>query len=198
MLDGFDGQQDGTNAFIYSRFLVPELMGWNGWALYCDSDMLARRDLAELWALRDDRKALLVCKHEYETHHFEKFVGTPIYAQNEHYPRKNWSSLILWNCGHPANRILKRDFVAEAGGKYLHRFSWLRDDQIGRLPLSWNWLATEYPMNEHAGLVHHTLGAPGFAHYQSSDYAGDWHRALLRVNGMIGENPVEMVGRAWR
>lgn len=197
MLGDFDGQQDGTNAFIYSRFLVPLLMGWNGWALYMDSDMLAINDLAELWKRRDDSKAVMVCQHEYEVSERRKFIGTPIEADNASYARKNWSSLILWNCGHPSNRILRREFVAEAGGKYLHRFSWLKDDEIGSVPLSWNHLVNEYPYEE-ASVAHFTLGAPGFEHYQCVNHADKWFKSLVRANEMIGENPVEMMRRAWR
>jgi lipopolysaccharide biosynthesis glycosyltransferase len=95
MLQDFDGQRDGTNAFIYSRFLVPELCDYQGWAIYCDSDMLLRRDLAELWALRDESKAVMVVQHDYHTKHRRKLIGTPMECDNADYPKKNWSSLIL-------------------------------------------------------------------------------------------------------
>src|SRR5690606_41012351 len=95
MLNDFDGQQDGTNAFIYSRFLVPELMDFGGWAIYCDSDMLFRRGVEYLWSLRDESKAVMVCQHDYRTRHPRKAIGTALEARNEDYPRKNWSSLIL-------------------------------------------------------------------------------------------------------
>lgn len=196
MLRGFDGQQDGTNAFIYSRFLVPELMQFKGWALYVDSDMLFRDDIIKLWDRIDESKAVMVVKHEYETMHHEKFVGTPINCRNEHYPRKNWSSLILWNCGHPRNKILTRQFVSEAGGRVLHRFSWLDDDLIGEIPSQWNHLVTEYGRDAGAKNVHFTLGAPGFSHYQLCDYSDEWNNSLLRVNEMIGEKPALMVARA--
>lgn len=198
MLDNFDGQQDGTNAFIYSRFLVPSLMEFDGWAMYCDSDMLFRADIADLWDMRDESKAVMVCKHEYETRHHRKFIGTPLEADNLSYPCKNWSSLILWNCSHPAHKVLTKDFVAEAGGRYLHRFSWLRPDQIGSLPLSWNWLCGELPYNEYARLIHTTLGAPGFLGYATSDYSEEWHETLLNVVHLAGERPSEMVSRAER
>ena len=126
LLGNFDGQQDGTNAFIYSRFLVPYLMNYQGWAIYMDSDMLFREDIAKLWHRRDDRTAVMVVQHDYETTQTVKFKGTPLESPNGDYPRKNWSSLILWNCGHPRNKILTKQFVAEAGGRVLHRFSWLQ------------------------------------------------------------------------
>ena len=196
MLSNFDGQQDGTNAFIYSRFLIPDLMGFKGWALYLDSDMLVRTDLSELWAMRDQEKAVMVCKHDYKTRTSRKFIKTPMEARNEHYPRKNWSSLILWNCGHPRNSIVTRDYAATAGGHVLHRFSWLSDDLIGEIPLSWNHLVGEYAYSSDTNLAHYTLGAPGFRYYQGADYAHEWHEMLCEVNRMEGEEPLDMIARA--
>lgn len=181
MLRDFDGQQDGTNAFIYSRFLVPELMDFDGWAIYLDSDMLLRADLSELWSLRDDSKAVMVCQHDYKTCHSLKAIGTALEAHNVDYPRKNWSSMVLWNCAHPRNRLITREFAASAGGSFLHRFSWLADEEIGKIPLSWNWLVGEYEFNRPARLVHFTLGAPCFEHYRRCDYSEEWHRTFSEV-----------------
>lgn len=188
LLRNFDGQRDGTNSFIYSRFLVPELMGFDGWAIYMDSDMLLRRDLANLWALRDETKAAMVVKHDYHTKHRRKLIGTPMECDNADYPRKNWSSLILWNCGHPQNRILNREFVSESPGSLLHRFQWLQDDLIGELPVTWNHLVGEYPMTSDANLVHYTYGAPCFSHYRKSDYASEWHGAKEEVNSALDKS----------
>lgn len=190
MLAGFNGQQDGTNAFIYSRFLVPYLCGFNGWALYMDSDMLFRDAPEKLWSLRHSSKAALVVKHEYKTKATRKMVGTPMESPNGDYPRKNWSSLILWNCGHPQNRILTREFVSEAGGQVLHRFSWLGDDLIGEIPRQWNHLVGEYPHDPEAKCVHFTLGAPGFSSYSSCDYAAEWHEGRRSVTHMEGQSDV--------
>lgn len=196
LLRNFDGQQDGTNAFIYSRFLVPELMDFDGWAIYCDSDMLFLTDPASLWALRDDSKAVMVCQHDYKTKHRWKSIGTAMEARNDDYPRKNWSSMVLWNCGHPSNRIVNREFASSAGGKALHRFEWLRDEEIGSLPLTWNWLVGEYGPNPEASLVHFTLGIPGFDYYRSCDFSREWKLTLndverhddLRVTKIGGRN----------
>lgn len=185
LLRNFDGQRDGTNAFIYSRFLVPEMMDYQGWALYMDSDMFLRDDLAELWALRDDSKAVMVVQHDYHTSHRRKLIGTPMECDNADYPRKNWSSLILWNCGHPMNRIVNREFVSESPGSVLHRFQWLPDDLIGSLPLEWNWLVGEYPMNANAKNVHFTLGAPCFSHYSKCDYSSEWKGMREEVNACL-------------
>lgn len=182
MLRGFDGQRDGTNSFIYSRFLVPELTGFEGWALYLDSDMLARVDLAPLMDMMDHEKAVHVVKHDYLTKHRRKLIGTPMECDNVDYPRKNWSSMILWNCGHPSNKIVTRQFVQEQPGSFLHRFSWLNDHEIGELDPSWNHLVGEYPKDDQAKIVHFTHGAPCFSHYRKCDYANEWHALKESVN----------------
>lgn len=194
MLENFDGQQDGSNAFIYSRYLIPSLQDHAGWAIFCDGDMIVKDDIAKLWALRDDRFAVMVVKHDYTTRHRKKYLGTPLESVNVDYPRKNWSSVVLWNCGHPSNRILSRNFVNEAGGKFLHRFAWLRDEEIGELPVEWNHLVLEYD-NNNSKLLHHTLGTPAFREYADSDI--EWHRYLLRTIHAEGENPIEVVRRAY-
>lgn len=164
--------RDGSNQFIYSRFLVPQLMGHAGWALYIDGDMLLRADIAELWNLRDESKAVLCVHHDYRTKMRQKYLG----AKNEDYPRKNWSSVMLWNCGHPANRVLTADFVEQATGAQLHRFTWLKDELIGELPKVWNWLPDELGANPQAKLLHWTLGAPCFHEFADAPMAEEWHR----------------------
>jgi hypothetical protein len=164
--------RDGSNQFIYSRFLVPSLMGYSGWALYIDGDMLLRADIAELWNLRDESKAVLCVHHDYRTKMREKYLG----AKNEDYPRKNWSSVVLWNCGHPANRKLTPDFIDGATGAQLHRFTWLEDGLIGQIPREWNWLPDEFGANPQAKLLHWTLGAPCFHEFANAPMADEWHR----------------------
>lgn len=195
MLQEFDGQRDGSNAFIFSRFLVPELMGFrNEWAAFFDGDMVMEADIAQLWELRDVTKAVMVVPHDYKTRHSRKYIGTPIESKNVDYPRKNWSSVVLWNCGHYSNRILTRKFINEAPGEFLHRFQWLTDAQIGALPREWNALVRE--MDTHgAKLLHYTLGVPGICHYQ--DDGASWHKHLLGALNIVGENPRDMVERAY-
>jgi lipopolysaccharide biosynthesis glycosyltransferase len=176
LLQNFDGQRDGTNAFIYSRFLVPYLCGYEGFALFVDGDMVVRDDIAKLWAMRDASKAIQVVKHVYTTKHPRKYIGTAMESDNLDYPGKNRSSVILWNCGHPKNRRLTRELVGESGGQFLHRFSWLHDDDIGELPAEWNALVGEQDVSM-ASLLHFTLGVPGIPHYAHCDGAEHWHRA---------------------
>jgi len=188
-LDGFDGQKDGSNAFIYSRFLVPYLQSYRGWAMFADGDMVCLDDIAKLWALRNEHvfnKALCVVKHDYKNKHERKYVGTPMEADNVDYPGKNRSSVILWNCEHFANRRLTPELVKESPGSFLHRFQCVTDDQIGELPPEWNALSEEQDIDA-ASLVHFTLGAPGFSNYKHCDGAWHWHKARANAMHMIGE-----------
>lgn len=177
-----EGHTDGSNEFIYSRFLVPYLCNFQGYAIFADGDMLCLEDLAELWDQRDPNKAVQVVHHDYQTTESVKYLG----AKNEDYPRKNWSSVIIWNCGHPANKVLTPEFVAAQSGKYLHRFMWVDaygDDLIGGISMRWNWLAIEYPELKHAllSLVHYTLGTPCFEGYHDRDFADLWYKELRQM-----------------
>jgi len=179
LLDNYDeSHTDGSNHFIYSRFLVPHMQNYQGWAIFIDGDMILRDDIAKLWALRDDSKAVQVVQHDYETKLTEKYLG----AKNENYPKKNWSSVILWNCAHPANQTVTPEFVKTATGAEVHRFTWLEDELVGALPTEWNWLDIEYDYNPDAKLIHYTLGTPCFADFAArtgSNYAAEWHRERI-------------------
>jgi lipopolysaccharide biosynthesis glycosyltransferase len=170
--------RDGSNRFIYSRFLTPYLMNFSGWAIFADGDMVCQADISELWSLRDESKAVQVVKHDYKTKAAKKYLGN----KNEDYPKKNWSSLILWNCSHPENIILTPEFIQAQPGSFLHRFSWLEDDLIGELDAKWNWLAIEYLENPDAKLIHYTLGTPCFKDYADESMSNVWKRSYLRVN----------------
>ena len=177
-LNFFKNHDDGSNKFIYSRFLTPFLNEYSGWAIFADGDMVCNHDITELWNLKDPSKAVQVVKHEYKTKKTVKYLGN----KNEDYPRKNWSSLVLWNCGHPANKILTPEFIQDKPGSFLHRFSWLDDSQIGELPIEWNWLAIEYPNNPAAKIIHYTLGTPCFKEYSTTSQADIWQQAYKKTN----------------
>jgi lipopolysaccharide biosynthesis glycosyltransferase len=174
---------DQSNDFIYSRFLTPYLSDFEGWAIFADGDMICQSDIKGLWDLRDEKKAVMVVKHDYQTKASIKYLGN----KNENYPRKNWSSVILWNCSHPKHKILTPEFIQNQTGKYLHRFSWLDDSEIGDLPKEWNWLAIEYPENQDAKLIHYTLGTPCFKEYEKTDMADIWYETFERVKDGIGK-----------
>jgi lipopolysaccharide biosynthesis glycosyltransferase len=167
---------DGSNHFIYSRFLVPHLMDYTGHAIFIDGDMIVRGDIAELWNMRQHNVDVQVVKHNYKTRMTEKYLG----SRNEDYPRKNWSSVILWNCQNPANKRLTPEFVEKATGAELHRFSWIQDERIGELPIEWNWLPDEFGANPKAKLLHFTLGTPCFTEFHDTPQGEEWHheRAL--------------------
>ena len=176
LLSGYkESHNDGSNHFIYSRFLVPHLMNYQGWALFIDGDMILRDDIVNLWNLRDDSKAVMVVKHDYKTCMPVKYLG----AKNEDYPRKNWSSVILWNCGHELNCHITPEFVQNATGAQLHRFSWIPDELIGEIPIEWNWLPDEFGTNQNAHLLHYTLGTPCFKDFATSPMADEWHRERI-------------------
>ena len=166
---------DGSNQFIYSRFLVPHLTEFTGWAIFIDGDMIVRGDIEELLNIQNPYNDVLVVKHDYKTRMPVKYLG----AKNEDYPRKNWSSVILWNCNSFPNRKLTPEFIQRATGSELHRFTWIDDDRIGELPPEWNWLPDEYGVNKNAKLLHYTLGAPCFQEFADTPQGDEWHRERI-------------------
>lgn len=175
MKDYNETHTDGSNHFIYSRFLVPHLMGYKGWTIFMDGDMLIRDDITKLWEQREEDKAVMVVKHKYETKLSTKYLG----SKNENYPCKNWSSVILWNCEHPANKKLTPELIQDSTGAFLHRFTWLKENQIGQLPVEWNWLPDEYGANPGAKLCHYTLGTPSFHEFATTPMGDEWHQERI-------------------
>jgi lipopolysaccharide biosynthesis glycosyltransferase len=149
-----------------------------------DGDMLLRDDITNLWNFKDDSKAVMVVKHNYKTKMSTKYLG----AKNEDYPRKNWSSVILWNCGHPANKQITPEFIQNATGAQLHRFTWLDDQLVGELPLEWNWLPDEYGANTEANLLHYTLGTPSFQEFATTPMGDEWHRERILTDYCLQRN----------
>ena len=160
--------------FAYSRFLVPYLCNYRGWALFCDCDFIFLDDIDNLFSNAENSKAVMVCKHDYKPSAELKMDGK-IQSQ---YPRKNWSSLMLWNCGHPANRILTPEVINTQTGKFLHRFEWLDDDNIGDLSIEWNWLVGWYkePRDGKPRGLHYTEGGPWFAECIDCEYSDVWKK----------------------
>lgn len=163
-----------STEFTFSRFLVPHLMNYKGWALFIDCDFLFLEDVGKLFdlATKYEKYAVLVVQHDYDPKNDKKMDGK---IQHK-YPRKNWSSLIMWNCGHTENRKLHPSVVNTSTGSYLHRFSWLNDRFIGSLPISWNWLVNWYkePKDGTPYALHYTEGGPWFPNYVNCEYGGNW------------------------
>jgi lipopolysaccharide biosynthesis glycosyltransferase len=172
---------DASTEFSLTRFLVPALMDFSGWALFCDCDFLWLADVAELFQQADPRYACQVVKHDYVPSETVKMTG-----QVQHqYPRKNWSSLVLWNCAHPANSVITSTFVNYATPKMLHRFQWLQDSEIGSLDLGWNWLVNWYTEPEHGSprALHYTEGGPYFRNYFNTGYHEVWKQYYSELVG---------------
>jgi hypothetical protein len=166
--------------FSFSRFLVPYLCGYEGWAVFMDCDMLMLDDVAKLWDLRDERYAVQVVKHEHVPREEVKFLG----AVQTKYGKKNWSSVMLMNCARC--QALTPEYVNSASGLELHQFKWLRDDGlIGELPSRWNHLVGFDAARPDASLVHYTIGGPYFDEYRDCEYAREWfleRDAMLAVS----------------
>lgn len=183
LFSSFYGTKQGTNSFTFTRFLIPFLQEWKGWAIFADgADMICRANISELWALRDPYKAVQVVKHDYQTQHPRKYIGTRMECENQHYPRKNWASMMLINCGHFWWRDMTPEHVENLKPLDLLQFSWLKDELIGELPKEWNWLADEYGENPDAKILHWTAGIPGFPHYKDAPHAWYWREAHKRMN----------------
>jgi hypothetical protein len=166
--------------FSFSRFLTPHLSEFTGWSVFLDSDMLVLDDIANLWALRDDRYAVMVVKHDHVPREERKFLNEP----QTPYQKKNWSSVMLFN--NARCRALTPEYVNTASGLDLHQFKWLGDDNlIGALPDRWNHLVGCNPPRRDVSLVHHTLGGPYFDECRDAEYAAEWHnefKAMCRVD----------------
>jgi len=165
-----------STEFTFTRFLVPALANYEGWALFCDSDIVFLRDVKELFDQADPKYAVMCVQHDYTPKEGTKMDG----QKQTIYPRKNWSSVMLFNCGHPSNAKLTMDLVndPEINGAYLRRFSWLKDEEIGELDHTWNYLVGVYDDIETPKLIHYTEGGPWFENYRDCEFAGLWKDEL--------------------
>jgi|TARA_B110000908_G_scaffold133935_1_gene158170 lipopolysaccharide biosynthesis glycosyltransferase len=171
-----DKDKLASTEFTFTRFLIPELMNFKGWALFIDCDFVALEDVKKLFAQADDRYAIMCAHHDYTPKEGFKMDGKAQLA----YPRKNWSSMMLFNCGHPSNKKLTKELIndPETTGKYLHRFSWLNDSEIGQLSHEWNWLVGWYkePKDGKPKFLHYTEGGPWFDAYADCEYANQYYK----------------------
>ena len=158
-----------STEFTYTRFLVPYLQDYKGWALFCDNDFLFLDDVKKIFDMRDDKYALMCCKHDYYPDSIVKMIN----KKQTHFSRKCWSSLMLINCGHESVKKLDLSTVSEQSGKYLHQFQWLKDDEIGSIPRHWNWLVNWYKESDKdkPKALHFTEGGPWIV---DSEYKKLW------------------------
>ena len=165
-----------STEFTFTRFLVPELNDFEGTAIFMDSDMVLTTDIAELIEDVDPKKAVSCVQHDYTPPEGVKMDG----QQQLAYPRKNWSSMVVWNCAHTDNKKVTKELVnnPEITGAYLHRFSWLADKDIGLLGPQWNWLVGWYVEGRDGtpSLLHYTEGGPWFPNHTDCQYADVWNK----------------------
>jgi lipopolysaccharide biosynthesis glycosyltransferase len=168
-----------STEFTFTRFLVPELMNFDGWAVFMDCDVILTTDISELFAQADDRYAVMCVQHDYKVEEGLKMDG----QTQTFYPRKNWSSVIMFNCAHPSNKMLDQNLVnsPEVNGAYLHRFSWLKDEEIGSLDHTWNYLVGVYTDLEKPKLIHYTEGGPWFENYRNCEFHQEWKKELTEM-----------------
>ena len=161
-----------STEFTYSRFLVPALNNYNGWAIFCDCDFIFFEDISNILLDIDQSKAVYCVQHDYTPKEKHKMDG----QKQTIYPRKNWSSFILFNCSHPSNKKLSVDLVNSETGSFLHQFKWLEDNEIGRLDERWNWLEgwTSNHNNKKPFAVHYTRGGPWFDEWKDVEFASEW------------------------
>lgn len=163
--------------FAISRFLTP-LLAQSGWALFVDCDVVFMEDVTELFALADDRYAVMCVQHGAQHPSAERHLKMDGQIQTL-YPRKNWSSVMLFNCDHPANRRLSLVDVQERRGFDLHQFYWLNDSEIGALPAEWNWLVGVQPKPETPKIAHFTLGGPFTPGWRGAEHDELWLRETV-------------------
>jgi lipopolysaccharide biosynthesis glycosyltransferase len=163
-----------STSHAIARFFVPYLCGFKGWALFADSDVIFRTDVAELFAAADERYALMCVQHPELQETGLKKTGD----RQQPYARKNWSSVMLFNCAHPAHQALTLEVLNTWPGRDLHAFKWLQDDQIGALPADWNYLINvTQPVPSRVAIAHFTLGTPDVKGHEADPFADEW-RAL--------------------
>jgi len=167
-----------SSEFTFTRFLVPELMNYNGWALFLDCDIILTDDIKELFDQIDDRYAIMCVKHNYTVKEGIKMDG----KKQLMYPRKNWSSVMLLNCSHPSNKPLNKKLVNDPNinGAYLHRFSWLKNEEIGSISHTWNYLVGVYNDIKLPKLIHYTEGGPWFDNYKDCEFSNNWNEELKK------------------
>lgn len=156
--------------FAISRFLVP-ILAQTGWALFADSDVVFLDDVMKMLSHTRDDCAVMCVKHQ-EIHTAGRKMDNQVQTL---YPRKNWSSVMLFNCDHPANRRLSLTDVQERRGFDLHQFYWLNDAEIGALPAEWNWLVGVQPKPTRPCIAHFTLGGPFLSGWAGAEHDEIWY-----------------------
>ena len=156
----------GLTQFTYSRFLTPYLFDYKGWALFLDSDILARGDIAELPKGDADLYFVLDERRRFE-----------------------WPSVMWMNC--EKLKCLTPDLITR---EKMFDQKWIIDNQIRveYLGKSWNHLVGYDAMNPNAKIVHFTQGIPIWPQTEKCDFAQEWWDCWKRMNSSVSFN--ELMG----
>lgn len=168
-----DGKPFSTE-FSHTRFLVQALAPEDaGHVLFVDCDFLFQGDVADLFALADQKKAIQCVQVNWQppTPDGKKMDG----MLQTQYKRKLWSSIMLWNTKHPSNKQCNPFFVNYAPGNVLHAFGWLKDTEVGALPETWNWMEGITDKVKNPKAIHYTHGGPWLGgDFLTRPFAKEW------------------------
>lgn len=158
----------GLTEFTYSRFLVPYLCGYVGWALFLDSDILVRGDVTEL--PKGDAALYFVLD---EARRFE------------------WPSVMWMNCA--KLRCLTTELIER---DKMYDMAWIHEHGIetGRLSKDWNHLVGYDAPNPDAKIVHFTKGIPVWPETKDCEFSKEWWACCQRANSSVSFD--ELMGRS--
>lgn len=162
-------KRQGLTPFTYSRFLAPYLCNYEGWSLFLDADILLKDDIAKLFALKDEKFAIMVSKNRIK---FE------------------WASVMLFN--NAKCKMLTPEFIEKE--PKLHDISWADPNEVGSLPSNWNHLVGYDNPRDDAKLIHYTQGIPAFQETRDCEYAQEWFAEHKHMNFVT--NWLELMGNS--
>ncbi len=145
-----------STEFTYSRFLIPYLENYEGFSIFLDDDILFTKSIWPMFYFLDLDDAVACIKYDFDKYAETKFDG----EKNVSYPKKLWSSLMIFNNGHEDCKKLTPEIVNTESGKYLHQFEWT--DKISEIPD--HYVFTEghdtRETNWRPSAIHYTRGGP--------------------------------------
>ena len=146
-----DSKNQPRTGFSFSRFLIPELCGYSGRALYLDADMQVFGDIAELWRISfEDQKIL--CTFQDQT--------PPQWQDHPAFHPGRQTSVMMLDCeglDWDIHRLVKKLDDGELSYEELvFELKVVNEQDIGdRLPPEWNHLEHYEPAE--TKLLHYTV-----------------------------------------
>ena len=171
---------EATTETTLTRFLVPHLSQYQGWSLYVDPDFVFLGDVREIFQSMEARYACSVVKLQYKPTQDTRLDGRP----QAHYPRKCWSSMILYNCSHGKCKSLTPEFINQSKPNFLHRFDWLAGNEISGMNPEWQVIpghADSALKDKDIRALHFTEGGPWHPDCRSIKYGWYYADALNQM-----------------